>query len=192
MKTLIIALIFALCAGSTQAKTPTPIHESAKVRPAKQITTIIKKRARARMHKDKLVEFVKKNKHKKTSDAEAHRIVNACLRTEDPLLYLSLIKTESSYNPRAVSKVGAVGLGQVMYSVHHKSLKREGIIKTKADLYKIENNVRASEHVYSNYLEESKGSHPKALSRYLGCHSKSYIRKTLETYSHLKKITGTT
>ena len=137
-----------------------------------------------------LVAFVKENKHGKTTDREAERIVNACMKTHDPLFYLSLIKTESSYYPKAVSRVGAIGLGQVMYSVHHKDLKRKGIIRSKQDLFHIENNVKASEHVYSNYLDESNGSHRKALARYLGCHSNSYINKTLETYRHLKKITG--
>lgn len=173
---------------------PPHLRDKRKIRPGVHfyihLSDTAKKRVHAAKHRDKLVAFVKENKYGKTTNQEAERIVNACMKTHDPLLYLSLIKTESSYYPRAVSKVGARGLGQVMYSVHHKDLKRKGIISTKEDLFNIEKNVRASEHVYSNYLEESNGSHQKALAKYLGCHSKSYIRKTLETYSHLKKITG--
>ena len=173
---------------------PPHLHDGRKFRPGVrfyiQISDTAKKRVQAVKHRDKLLAFVKENKYGKTTDAEAKRIVDACLKTHDPLIYLSLIKTESSYYPRAVSKVGARGLGQVMYSVHHKDLKRKGIISTKEDLFNIEKNVRASEHVYSNYLEESNGSHQKALAKYLGCHSRSYINKTLKTYSQLKKIVG--
>lgn len=136
----------------------------------------------------KLVNFVKTEG--RVNDTTAHSIVQSCLLTNDPLFYLSLTHTESRYDRKARSVVGAIGLGQIVPKYHRQELRKQGIIRHDNDLYSIPTNIRATEHVFTGMLARTDGNRQKALHRYLGTRSTSYVKKTLGVYSHLQSLTS--
>lgn len=82
------------------------------------------------------------------SDINAKRILAAVYENSqwcklDPELVLSVITVESAFNPRATSKVGAIGLMQVMPLTGVYVGSRLGIwIERDEDLYEIETNIQ--------------------------------------------------
>lgn len=84
----------------------------------------------------------------------------------DPILVLSIIATESSFNPRARSKVGAMGLMQAMPRYHQEKLDRWGM--SSQDLYNPHQNIRIGTEILSEYMELSRGNTTSALQRYNG------------------------
>ena len=61
----------------------------------------------------------------------------------DPFLVAAIIKNESNFNHKAVSKVGAVGLMQIMPETGRWIAKQMGLKNYEdADLYKVQNNIR--------------------------------------------------
>ena len=84
----------------------------------------------------------------------------------DPILVLSIIATESSFNPRARSKVGALGLMQAMPRYHQEKLDRWGM--SSQDLYNPHQNIRIGTEILSEYMEISRGNTTTALQRYNG------------------------
>ena len=116
-------------------------------------------------------------------------IARAVSRTSKPLLILSIIKVESGFNPAAVSKAGAIGLGQILPSDYQlKLLKNEGILKEKRDLFDVETNVRATEYMFEQKLKKHK-TVEKALYAYVGG-SRKYIQKVLTTLGNLYAFLG--
>lgn len=105
------------------------------------------------------------------SENQAREIVltayrEAKARNLDPVLVLSIIATESSFNPKAKSKVGALGLMQAMPVYHREKLDRLGI--SQQDLYHPEHNIRVGTEILSEYIHMSKGNTASALQRYNG------------------------
>ncbi len=92
-----------------------------------------------------------------------------------PLLILSLIGIESTYNPKAKSYVGATGLTQVMPNIHRTKVKELGV-----DLNSIQGNIKVGIAILREYIDKDKGNIKKALQRYNG----SYYDKSLK-YSGL-------
>ena len=82
-----------------------------------------------------------------------------------PELFLNLIRTESSFDPKVKSSHGAIGLTQVMPKWHMESLKSAGIAERESDLYHPETNIRAGVYVLMNYAMSSR-SIEEALSKY--------------------------
>ena len=61
----------------------------------------------------------------------------------DPFLVAAIIKNESDFNPKAVSKVGAVGLMQIMPDTGRWIAEQMGLKPYEdADLYKTQTNIR--------------------------------------------------
>ena len=79
-----------------------------------------------------------------------------------PGLILSVIETESSFNPYAVSSAGAQGLMQVM-PFWKKEIGRE-----TDNLTHIDTNLKYGSAILSHYLKKEKGNITRALARYNG------------------------
>ncbi|MEZ5609359.1 MAG: transglycosylase SLT domain-containing protein [Rhodocyclaceae bacterium] len=106
----------------------------------------------------------------------------------DPLLIVAIMAVESSFNPRAVSHVGAQGLMQVMPRYHQDKLgARRG---KKNALFDPTLNV----HVGTQVLQEGLtryGSLPRALQYYngsLGDRSQRYARKVMAVKRRLVSV----
>ena len=133
-----------------------------------------------------LIQYVLENSDE-CNYAQAKQIVSEVSKYKDPLLLLSMIKVESNFDRKAVSRKKAAGLGQIM-SLHVKDLKKNGIISRHEDLFKINPNIKATSHILETYREGSK-SIPKALARY--GNSKKYAKKVYKEYSKLVRIIAT-
>ena len=80
----------------------------------------------------------------------------------EPELVLAIIEVESNFNPFAVSRVGAVGLMQVM------PFWVKEIGKPKDNLFRINTNLRYGCTILRYYLDKEKGNQTRALARYNG------------------------
>jgi soluble lytic murein transglycosylase-like protein len=85
----------------------------------------------------------------------------------DPDLVTAQFWVESEFNPNALSKAGAIGIGQVRYEVWKKTpqLKDNGV-DAKHKLYWIDANIQSSTDILKTFLDEAKGDLAKALYRY--------------------------
>lgn len=80
----------------------------------------------------------------------------------EPELVLAIIEVESNFNSFAVSRVGAVGLMQVM------PFWVKEIGKPKDNLFRISTNLRYGCTILRFYLDKEKGNQTRALARYNG------------------------
>ena len=109
----------------------------------------------------------------------------------DPKLLMAVIHVESYWNHKAVSRLGAKGLMQIMLTFPNGSpmwvddLIEEGIIENREDIFKIRNNIQAGAYILRYFMNES-STLERVLVRYYGARRMSYIRdikKQLETIS---------
>jgi soluble lytic murein transglycosylase-like protein len=110
----------------------------------------------------------------------------------DPAMVKAIIMAESSFNPKAISKRGAVGLMQLMPN----TAKSLGVI----DAFDPENNINAGVLYFKKLLNEFRGDVKLALAAYNAGSRKvkeyqgippfkttrSYIKKVFEYYRHYK------
>lgn len=122
---------------------------------------------------------------KQISLATCKEIVQESLKTDKPLLMLSLIEVESNFVLTAVSSKGAMGLTQVMPGIHEKELIAKSIIKERRDLFDVIPSVRAGNLVLSSCLKQSKDDVPKALELYLGGQDGWYVKRILSNLANL-------
>lgn len=104
----------------------------------------------------------------------------------DPLIVLSIIATESSFNPRAYNKSGATGLMQVIPRWHQDKIQKVG---AQGQLYSINHNVKIGVMVLREYLNKYNGNLTLALQQYNGSlHDKSrrYTNKVISQNNWLK------
>lgn len=107
----------------------------------------------------------------------------------DPLLIVAVIATESSFQHRAVSKMGAKGLMQIIPRYHKDKIGQQG----DRALFDPEFNVRIGTLVLHEALNRY-GSLSKALQYYNGAlhdENRSYTRKVLAFRKRLRDIAGT-
>lgn len=85
----------------------------------------------------------------------------------DPLLLLSLIGIESTYNASAYSKMGAIGLTQIMPIYHIEKINK---IKEKEnlDVWSINGNIKIGALILKEYINLYNGQIEKALQKYNG------------------------
>jgi soluble lytic murein transglycosylase-like protein len=96
-----------------------------------------------------------------------------------PSLIPAIIKVESRGNPKAESHKGAAGLMQVRWSVWGKVLMKHKIVRSRAELFDPEANVRAGKFVLGHYLRKHNGDIRKALTSYSGG-DKRYYRRVMK------------
>ena len=98
----------------------------------------------------------------------------------DPYLIMALMATESSFNPRAQSRVGAQGLMQVHTKMHKKRFKPYGSTDT---VWEPKVNIQVGSSILSDYLKRYGGSERRALKAYVGAarmsHDGGYGNKVL-------------
>ena len=98
----------------------------------------------------------------------------------DPYLIMAVMATESSFNPRAQSRVGAQGLMQVHTRMHRKRFKPYGSTDT---VWEPKVNIRVGSSILSDYLKRYGGSESRALKAYVGAahmsHDGGYGNKVL-------------
>ena len=89
------------------------------------------------------------------------------LRHLDPMLVLSLVRLESRFNPRAVSKDGSMGLMQVRVSAHREKLHGRSPFNVRAS-------VEVGTQILSDCMDKANGSLFGALNCYSGGGGKTY------------------
>jgi len=98
----------------------------------------------------------------------------------DPYLIMAVMATESSFNPRAQSRVGAQGLMQVHTKMHRKRFKPYGSTDT---VWEPKVNIQVGSSILSDYLKRYGGSERQALKAYVGAarmsHDGGYGNKVL-------------
>jgi len=132
-----------------------------------------------------LVKWVYKNS--RISQKMAAQIIDGVAETSYPFFLLALIKTESNFNPTAISSKGAMGLGQIM-PIHEETLKGAGILKEMRDVFDISIAIKATEFIWDCKMSEAKGNVDKALALYLGVKNESYSSRILKDYFYLNYL----
>ncbi len=118
------------------------------------------------------------------NEAEKHEI--------EPMLMLSIIGIESTFKPKALSPVGAVGLSQIMPQYHLSKINN--LKKDNLDIYSIQGNIRVGLQILKEYIDLANGNVQEALQRYNGSYSdrtKSYSKKVFNKMKTLKSATAT-
>ena len=85
----------------------------------------------------------------------------------DPYLVAAIIREESQYDWRAVSRVGAIGLMQVMPGTANNVAQRLGLPAVgRADLFDQETNIRIGVHYVEQLLEQFSGNVAYTIASY--------------------------
>jgi soluble lytic murein transglycosylase len=85
----------------------------------------------------------------------------------DPYLVAAIIREESQYDPRAVSRVGAIGLMQVMPATAQTLLRRQGAPDvTREELFDQETNIRVGARYLGQLLQQFSGNVVLAVAAY--------------------------
>lgn len=129
----------------------------------------------------------------KVSERKATSIVREALKSADrhqvePELILAVIAIESTFRERAVSRVGARGLMQVMPGVHREKLKDIGGSRALFDPAK---NIHTGSQILVDYLNDHSGNLRRALLNYngsLGMRS-SFAERVMRVYRDFQKVT---
>jgi len=136
--------------------------------------------------RDRLVEWTYRNS-RHVSRETVIAIVDETLKTRYPLLFLALIYAESEFNPSAVSRVNAIGLGQIRFEIHKKELATVGV-KEARDLFDVSKNIKATELIFLGMLQRNKGDVIKTLTSYVGGTVPNYQSKILKYFVELSMM----
>lgn len=125
---------------------------------------------------------------------KAQQIVTAAVRNSeihqvDPELILAIIAVESTFKERAVSRVGARGLMQVMPSAHGRKIREIGGHHALFDPVK---NIHVGSRILANYLDDHSGNLRRALLSYNGSlhlRRSSFPEKVIRIYRDLQRTT---
>ncbi len=105
----------------------------------------------------------------------------------DPFLVMAIIKAESNFDPNAISKVGAIGLMQLMPQTADYVSKKLGYID-----YQISDpamNVEMGCWYIANLMETYKGDVEGVLAAYNGGnYDKKTLMKNMSIKSYVKKV----
>lgn len=141
--------------------------------------------------KQRRINFIKKY-NPKLDVAEAEKIVELVeIHSKsagiDPDLTLSVIKVESTFKAKAVSKASAKGLMQVIPRYHPEVLSEAKLIFGTSNLFNPQVNIYVGVNVLRNYMNRSKNL-TNALLRYNGSLGQTpvYSSNVLKTFRRLK------
>lgn len=105
----------------------------------------------------------------------------------DPFLVMAVIKAESNFDPNAISKVGAIGLMQLMPQTAEYIAKKIGYID-----YQISNpqiNIEMGCWYLANLMSNYKGDVDNVLAAYNGGnYSKDTLMKNLSIKKYVEKV----
>ena len=141
---------------------------------------------------ERLTSYIKETfnlTHNKTVAIVSEAIYHAQRHDLQPELILAVIAVESTFQEKAVSPVGALGLMQIMPTAHPKKVKAIGGVDALFDPKK---NIATGVKILDEYLSMSKGNLRKALLRYNGSllhRDPPYARKVMSVYRQLKRVT---
>ena len=138
-------------------------------------------------YRDQLSEWVF-SRSSKISRQAARQIVDEVFRYDHPLLLLALCQAESEFSPTAYSSVGAVGLGQIRWTIWGKTLTQAGILKESRDLYDVSMNIRATNFIIGTLMKSAKGNPVAILEAYVGGKHRPYVEKVSTNFLHLSMI----
>jgi soluble lytic murein transglycosylase len=103
----------------------------------------------------------------------------------DAFLIAAIMRKESTFNYQSTSSCGAVGLMQVMWSVHSSNIRSAfKNIRTRENMYEPYNNIMVGTWLYHWKFKTFK-CHRKALQSYLGGSSSSYVNTVLKYQSQM-------
>lgn len=94
----------------------------------------------------------------------------------DPFMVLAVMRLESGYNAKAVSREGAKGLMQVLGRFHRKELGGRNIYDQVV-------NIEVGTNILGECMKASKGNMLKTFNCYSGGAGKKYL-KTVVAYEH--------
>ncbi len=97
-----------------------------------------------------------------------------------PLLLLSIIWRESSFNAATHSSANARGPMQVIYKYHDEKLKRIG--KKEMDLHEIDTGIRIGTEIMREYFDRFDQDIFRAMKAYVGGTHRTYAQDILTRY----------
>ena len=131
----------------------------------------------------KLTKYISKKYSISIPQAE-EIIYNTFLQSHEqnlnPLLLLSVISVESTFQPNVQSPSGAIGLTQVIPKYHQNKIQK--LDNPTKDLWSIDGNIQVGAEILKEYLVLSKHNLRNALHRYNGSYndpSNKYSKKVL-------------
>jgi soluble lytic murein transglycosylase-like protein len=126
--------------------------------------------------------------HAKARHIVREAIHNAKQHQLDPELLLAIIAIESTFRERAVSRVGARGLMQVMPRSHASKVREIG---GSHQLFDPAKNIHVGSRILANYLNAQSGNLRRALLKYNGSLGKrsSFPDRVLRVYRDLRRVT---
>ncbi len=127
-------------------------------------------------------------------DHKARRIVAAAIRSGEthgvaPELILAVIAVESTFKERAISRMGARGLMQVMPGYHSRKVREIGGTHALFDPAK---NIHTGVRILADYLDNHSGNLRRALLSYNGSlyqRRSTYPDKIMRIYRDLQRAT---
>ena len=126
-------------------------------------------------------------------EQKAQKIVREAIRNGkrhdvDPELILAIIAVESMFKERAVSRVGARGLMQVLPRSHKGKIQEIGGTPALFDPAK---NIHTGSQILVEYLEDHSGNLRRALLNYNGSLGKrsSFPDKVIRIYRSMQRVT---
>lgn len=112
----------------------------------------------------------------------------------DPFTWTALIEVESTFNKYAISRVGALGLTQIMPEWHEDKIER--LVERFGDFnpFDPEHNIALGTMIFSKYKSDLKGSTNKALLKYngsLGHPGPTYAKLVMNAREKVRDTSGT-
>lgn len=163
-----------LDSGSTETKPAQP--EAKPAQPDKAVNLSLHIQRKYKVPEQKATNIVREA----LSNADRHQL--------EPELILAIIAVESTFKERAVSRVGARGLMQVLPGAHPSKIKEIGGRRALFDPAK---NIHTGSRILVNYLDAHSGDLRRALLNYngsLGTRS-AFPDRVMRIYRDLKSVT---
>lgn len=133
--------------------------------------------------KQAIVQWIEDTTRGKVSEHKAKKIVDnvyayAEKHEVDPVLVLAMMKNESTFNEKAVSREGARGLLQVIPKYHKDKLKGR-------NPHDVVVSIDAGIQVLKEYLADNGNNVRHALQKYSGGGGQRYIKKIAGTHKEI-------